>query len=175
MNESDITVLSHINKTLEHNPHARQREIAQHSNLSLGMTNAILKRFVEKGWICLKKLNSRTMQYIVTPEGLAVVSKRSYKYFKRTFSVVQTYKDKIQNILIDAKTKGIKKVILVGDSDLQFVIEWACNKHGVVLGKQKKITKTTNPDTLVFVGEATDTVQAAGTVVKLIDLIGVEV
>jgi len=36
--------------------------------LSLAMTNAILRRLVKKGWLKIKKVNNRNMQYIVSPK-----------------------------------------------------------------------------------------------------------
>lgn len=173
MTDTDVTVLVDIKKTLDRNPDARQREIAQGTNLSIGMTNAILKRFVAKGWICLKKLNARTMQYMVTPAGATAVSKRSYTYFKRTFTVVQTYKEQIEQIVIKAKTDGLTQVLLAGDSDLQFVIEWACQKHGLPLSVVEKAAATSSYDdqSLVFVAEKGDSVEAGPNRVQLIELI----
>ena len=58
-----------------------QRDLARIVGLSLGMTNAILKRLV-------KKVNNRNIQYIVSPKGINEITRRSYRYFKRTIKNV---------------------------------------------------------------------------------------
>ena len=44
--------------------------------MSLGMMNAILGRFVERGWIMFTNVNGRKLAYAVTPEGIAELANR---------------------------------------------------------------------------------------------------
>lgn len=131
MNEQDTKILSEIQQTLAINPNATQRTMAQNSNISLGMMNAVLKRCIERGWIAVKNLNMKKVCYCLTPEGFEEISKRSTGYMKRSFSMMNDYADKIQNVISLAKEDGKSKVILVGKSNIQFVIEWACEKCGM--------------------------------------------
>ncbi|HOV64876.1 MAG TPA: winged helix-turn-helix transcriptional regulator, partial [Spirochaetia bacterium] len=50
--EKEIEILKNI-----HDPPGsiRQRELSEIVGLTLGMTNTILKRFVQKGWITMRK------------------------------------------------------------------------------------------------------------------------
>jgi DNA-binding MarR family transcriptional regulator len=105
----------------------RQRDLAHIAGISLGMTNSILKRLAKKGWISIKKLNSRTIQYAVTPEGINEVIHRSYRYFKRTIRNVVFYKDKIEEALCRARNENTSAVFLIGKSDLEFIVEHGCN------------------------------------------------
>ena len=61
---SDVATLQSIAKTLEEEPLASQRVLAENAGMSIGLMNAVLKRFVERGWIMLT--NCRT--YIQKPE-----------------------------------------------------------------------------------------------------------
>jgi DNA-binding MarR family transcriptional regulator len=105
----------------------RQRDLAHIAGISLGMTNSILKRLAKKGWISIKKLNSRTIQYVITPEGINEVIRRSYRYFKRTIRNVVFYKDKIEEALYRARGEKVSAVFLIGKSDLEFIIEHGCS------------------------------------------------
>ena len=49
--EQDLATLQVISETLKEDPRASQRTLAKKANMSLGMMNAILGRFVERGWI----------------------------------------------------------------------------------------------------------------------------
>jgi DNA-binding MarR family transcriptional regulator len=109
----------------------RQRDLAQIAGASLGMTNAILKRLAKKGWISIKKLNSRNIQYVITLEGINEIFHRSYGYFKRTIRNVVFFKDRIDEVVNNAKKKNYTALLLVGISDLEFILEHSCQRQGL--------------------------------------------
>lgn len=82
---SDVSTLQSIATTLKNEPLASQRELAKNAGMSIGLMNAVLKRFVERGWIMLTNVNLRKLSYAVTPAGIAELSARSQKFAKRTF------------------------------------------------------------------------------------------
>ncbi|MFP4377949.1 MAG: winged helix-turn-helix transcriptional regulator [Spirochaetales bacterium] len=73
----------------------KQRDLAQAIGLSLGMTNAILKRLAGKGFVTMRKLNARNIHYLVTPEGVDLIARRSYRYLRRTVGHVGRYKERM--------------------------------------------------------------------------------
>lgn len=113
----------------------KQRELADKAGISLGMTNAILKRLIEKGWLMTKRLNRRNISYVVSPAGIEEIFKRSYRYFKRTIDDVTLYRKKIEQIVAEAVAGNYYCVLLVGKSDLDFIVEYACSKAGITLKK----------------------------------------
>lgn len=127
--ESEI--LTQIQQTLSLNPNANQRILAENSNISLGMMNAVLKRCIERGWIAVKNLNMKKVCYCLTPQGFEEISRRSSSYMKRSFSMMNDYAGSIEKLISQSKSQGISKVVLYGASNIQFVIEWACQKNGV--------------------------------------------
>jgi hypothetical protein len=129
--DSDITILSDIQHTLEHNPEASQREIAQKSSLSLGMTNAVLRRFADKGWIMMKKLSPHNIRYVLTPAGMNQLIRRSVNYMQRTFSDIREYSETVCRRIQEAKDSGCTQVILYGRSDIAFLIDYACRQTGL--------------------------------------------
>ena len=60
--EHELEILENIYK---HKEQIHKRDLAQIVGLSLGMINAILKRLVKKGWLKIKKVNNRNIQYIL--------------------------------------------------------------------------------------------------------------
>ncbi|MDR1211356.1 MAG: transcriptional regulator [Spirochaetaceae bacterium] len=131
--DSEFTILEHISGVSGKTLPLRQRDLAQIAGTSLGMTNAILKRLAQKGWIVIKRLNSRNIQYAVTLEGLNELVRRSYRYIKRTIKNVVFYKDRIDQVIASAKAGDTAIVLLVGQSDLDFIVEHSCNRYGVRL------------------------------------------
>ncbi|MDR1058747.1 MAG: MarR family transcriptional regulator, partial [Treponema sp.] len=120
--DSEYVILENIYDLAEHRTPLRQRELAQIAGTSLGMTNSILKRLARKGFITIKKLNSRNIRYAVTIEGINEILHRSYGYFKRTIRNAVFYRDSLDEIIHWAKRKNISTVLLVGVSDLDFIV-----------------------------------------------------
>jgi predicted transcriptional regulator len=129
--DSEYVILEKVYDSSENRLPLRQRTLAQMAGTSLGMTNSILKRLTRKGWITIKKLNSRNIQYAVTLEGMNEIIRRSYGYFKRTIRNVFFYKEKIDNAISGARQRNITAVLLVGVSDLDFIVEHSCHYHGL--------------------------------------------
>lgn len=107
----------------------KQRDLARILGISLGMTNAIVKRLVEKGFLMLRKINGRNMQYAVTPEGSREIARRSYRYMRRTIGNVSRWKEAIDSVIRQEKEAGISRIELIGESDLAFMVEYSCRRH----------------------------------------------
>ena len=109
----------------------RQRDLARIIGLSLGMTNSILKRLAHKGLLQVKKVNNRNIQYMVSPAGMEAIAHRSYRYFKRTLKNVVAYKEATDELVQEIKHKGYRRLVLVGKSDLDFIVEHFCAKYKI--------------------------------------------
>ena len=154
--DTEYLILENIYDSAGQQEPLRQRELAHIAGASLGMTNSILKRLTQKGWITVKKLNSRNIQYAITLEGINEIIHRSYRYFKRTIRNVVFYKDILEDLICRAKQKNIKTVLLVGTSDLDFIVEHACLRWGLSLiraGEGEKLLEAATPNTLKIYAE----------------------
>jgi predicted transcriptional regulator len=128
--ETEYTILENIHTTPEK---IRQRDLAHVAGISLGMTNTVVKRLIDKGLLITKKINHRNIQYAVTPAGINELMRRSYRFLKRTIKQIVLYKEKIERLIHDLKLKGYTCVILVGKSDLYFIFEHCCQQQKVGL------------------------------------------
>jgi DNA-binding MarR family transcriptional regulator len=124
--ETELDILEKISSS---NSGVRQRDLARIIGLSLGMTNAILKRLAQKGWLKVKKVNNRNIQYIVSPQGMQEIARRSYRYFRRTIKNVVYYKEVIESLVREAAARDYEGILLVGKSDLDFIVEHLCLKY----------------------------------------------
>lgn len=105
----DVATLQAINDTLQKNPKASQRELADNAGMSIGLMNAVIKRFVERGWIMLSNVNLRKLSYAVTPAGIAELTERSQTFAKRTFAIANRYNDTLS--LVDGRNKIFGRVM----------------------------------------------------------------
>ncbi len=143
---------------LQQDSGAKQRDLARAVGMSLGMTNALLKRLAAKGFITMKRANSRKIQYAVTPEGMQEAARRSRRYLKRTMKHVVRYKDTVRKACRHAAAappagRGVTAVVLVGESDLEFIVEWCAAKEGLAFRTTAQRPARPKTDELVICSE----------------------
>jgi len=117
--ERELKIIEEISR----DKNLTQRKISHNLGVSLGMTNLILKKLVNKGYIKVKGLNRRKVQYIITPEGFTEKAKRSYRYFLKTIHSLKEIKKKIQQLILMEYEKGKTHFIILGDGELADIIE----------------------------------------------------
>lgn len=150
--EQDLVTLQIISETLKQEPQASQRTLARNAHMSLGMMNAILGRFVERGWIMLTNVNRRKIAYAVTPAGISELTNRGKKFVLRTFQLANIYSETFYKMFLDAKLKGKTKVVLYGDSYIKFIIKYTCNETGLEFEEKRPCEKNLDNE-LCIVGE----------------------
>lgn len=153
--EQDLATLQVISETLKEEPQATQRTLAKKANMSLGLMNAVLGRFVERGWIMLTNVNGRKLAYAVTPDGISELAERGKKFALRTFKIASDYNDILYKEISKAKTEGKRKVVLYGQSYIKFLLIYICGTIGIDF-EEKCINDEKDRDSCCFIGELED-------------------
>ena len=109
----------------------KQRDLAHVLGISVGMTNAIIRRLAQKGFLTVRKVNNRNIRYAVSSRGLEALTTRSVRYLKSTIRNVVDSKEAIEALVVAVKRVGYNEISLVGTSALDFVVEHVCGKFGV--------------------------------------------
>lgn len=94
--EVELKILSIIG---ENNQNMTQRELSAKTNLSLGAINVLLKKMIETGLIKIEKLSTRTVRYMLTPNGMMEKAKKTYGYIKRTYEDILMIKGELEQIV----------------------------------------------------------------------------
>lgn len=174
---TDVATLQNIADTLKEEPLASQRVLAEKAGISIGLMNAILKRFVERGWIMLSNVNLRKLSYAITPAGIAELTARSQNFAKRTFELADKYNDTLCRVVQDAKKQGKTKLVLYGKSYIKFLLIYTCQMLNVTF-VEKELDEPIMENAFCVVGEQCeedDVVRLANQgCVNLLDLIEVE-
>jgi DNA-binding MarR family transcriptional regulator len=119
LNEREFELVNIVGAELADN----QRDLSRHMNLSLGMTNMVLRRLITKGYIRIKQLDRRKVEYILTPKGFAEKMRKSVKYTLKTIHSIGLIKNNLFSILKPLHDEGIRKFYILGESDLAALIE----------------------------------------------------
>lgn len=102
---------------------ANQRRLSHLMDLSLGMTNMLIRRLIAKGFIRIEQLNKRKVQYILTPQGFAEKMRKSVNYTLKTINSIGLIKKRVKEILFGLYQNGIRDFYVIGRHDLSMLVE----------------------------------------------------
>ncbi len=112
--ENELQILSGI----QENSSVTQRDLAQRTGLSLGNVNILIKRLVKKGLVKIERLNTKTIKYVLTPQGIKEKAAATYSYIVYSYRYIEAI-----NLKIDEFTKffttedGNSTIVLFGNQD----------------------------------------------------------
>ena len=129
--DSEFLLLNSINELTRSKTEISQRDLSRAIHLSLGMTNVLIKRLGQRGYVLIKKVSARKVTYVLTPDGMNELAGKTYRYLKRTMKKVVDYKEIIMTITRDARDRGFSRIGILGKSDIEFIIEYASLNAGL--------------------------------------------
>lgn len=95
-----------------------QRNIAERLGVALGLTNAVLKRCVKKGFLKIGQAPARRYAYYLTPQGFAEKSRLTAEYLGHSLRFYREARQEFADIFGYCSTRGWHRVALVGASEL---------------------------------------------------------
>ena len=121
MPKSELDTLMEI----KNNPSTTQRSLSRKLNISLGLTNSILQNLIYRGWIKVQKMTGRKILYLITPEGMANVSRLMYNRFQETLHYYHYTKDLLTAYLMKLFQQGEKTINIYGTGQLAEITYYA--------------------------------------------------
>ncbi len=102
-----------------------QRHLSRLMDLSLGMTNMLIRRLISKGYIRIRQLNKRKVEYILTPKGFSEKMRKSVKYTLKTINSIGLIKNRVKELALEHYNQGERNFYILGSSDLVTLAEMA--------------------------------------------------
>ena len=127
LNEPEFELVNIVGAELAVN----QRDLSRQMNVSLGMTNMLLRRLIAKGYIRIQQLNQRKVQYLLTPKGFAEKMRKSVKYTLKTINSISLIKNRLRDIILKLHGQGVREFGILGVSDFALLIEMAVQELGL--------------------------------------------
>ena len=146
----EFRIIDEIAKNLN----TTQRKISRQIGLSLGMTNIVIKRLIAKGYVKVKGLNRRNVQYILTPRGFAEKVKNAHRYLLKTMETLKTLKGKIQAIVLEYYEKGERNFVVLGKGELADMIEISLRdmgKEDLLYRRASNMQKISNKNSIILI------------------------
>ncbi len=115
-----MSTKKHLDTLLElkQNPSLTQRSLAHRLNISLGLTNSILKNLIHRGLIKAQKMTGRKILYLITPKGVVQATNFIYDRVRETQHYYQYAKDLLTTHFINLYDKGARKTAIYGTGHL---------------------------------------------------------
>ncbi len=128
-------------KQISHNPRLDQRTIAQKTGLSLGLVNLIIKKLAKTGYIKIKMLNGKKLEYILTPKGFSEKVKKTYNYVLKTIKYISNTTEKIKQLILQEYKKGTKEFYILTDNEIYKIIEFCFKSLSLSDLQYKRVSK----------------------------------
>jgi len=133
---------------LKADPSQSQRSLSLKLNISLGLTNSILQNLIHRGWIKVQKMTGRKILYLITPEGLANVSRLMYNRFQETLHYYHYTKDLLTAYLMKLYQQGEKAINIYGTGQLAEITYYA----GIDTSLKLNAIISDDPSKKIFLG-----------------------
>lgn len=119
LNEREFELINIVGAQLANN----QRDLSAHMDLSLGTINMLVKRLISKGYIRIKQLNEKKVQYMLTPKGFSEKMQKSVKYTLKTIKSIGLIREHARSLIVDLYEQGHRQFYILGRSDLALLVE----------------------------------------------------
>jgi DNA-binding MarR family transcriptional regulator len=117
-NVGDERILLGLLESVERDGAQSQRKLAAELGIALGLVNAYLKRCATKGLLKMSEVPTRRYAYYLTPKGFTEKSRLTVEYLSSSFSFFRLAKADCVRVFEAAKTRGLRKFVLAGKTDL---------------------------------------------------------
>ncbi|RJQ52968.1 MAG: winged helix-turn-helix transcriptional regulator [Actinobacteria bacterium] len=109
-------------EALDERPDISQRDLAARLGIAVGLTNACLRKMARKGWIKIKRVNSRNITYHLTPAGFSEKARLSVEFAGTTIDFYRRAKDTVSKTLAKLEAVGARRIVVLGATDLAEII-----------------------------------------------------
>jgi DNA-binding MarR family transcriptional regulator len=102
---------------------ANQRDLSKKLDISLGMTNLLVRRLIAKGYIRIRQLNKKKTQYILTSKGFSEKYHKSIRYTLKTIRSIGLVLNQLNIVIQRLYSQGERIFFILGHSDLVELVE----------------------------------------------------
>ena len=111
--EVELKLFNQIEKNKNHT----QRSISKELNIALGLSNALIKKFINKGFLKLSQAPMKRYFYYITPKGLVEKAKLTTQFLQSSLKFYNRIKNQYEKEFLKIKKNKHNKIFLVGISE----------------------------------------------------------
>ncbi len=117
MDTQDLRTLRLLEE-IENNQLPSQRYLARQLNVSLGLTNAFIKRLTKKGYFKIKTIPKNRIKYILTTKGVAEKTRLTYEYIQYSFRFYKRVRILLQKLYRKLNEQDVRRIVFYGSNEI---------------------------------------------------------
>ena len=125
----ELEILECVEKT----PQLSHRVLAAQLGCNLRLTHALLTKLLLRGWLEVRKLNSREWHYFLTPSGISEKLQRTCRFFDFSMRFYEDAKNRSFELGRTLNAKGIRDVAFIGCGNLAEIAYIGISQWGLSL------------------------------------------
>ena len=126
-NYRELKLLSEI----EDNPLVSQRQLSRRVGIALGLTNVLLRNFIQKGYIRASKASWKGWLYSVTPEGFSYKIRLTVNYIHRVLAHYQNVRQSLREQLEPLALNEESRVAIYRTGEFAELVYLALREIGI--------------------------------------------
>lgn len=108
----------HLLDELAQRPGTTQRELAKRIGVALGLTNLMLRRLINKGYVKISGTQRNRLHYLVTPQGILEKSRLTYEFIQHSVQLYTRVRHVLRDQLVVLAQEGNRRILLCGTGEL---------------------------------------------------------
>ena len=99
-----------------------QRDLSKKFNIALGLSNAYIRRLIEKGYVMVSTMPRKRVFYNLTPKGILEKSRLTLMYMRDSFEYYRFLRKSIQQTLDSLVQSGVRRVVIFGTGEIAEIV-----------------------------------------------------
>jgi len=113
-------------EALESMPETTQADLAAQIGVAVGTVNWYLKRWSNKGYVKITRINRWKWSYLLTAEGLSRKARLASEYVEASLSLYRRTRAEARRLLTEVRAAGGNQIVIEGDSEIVEICRLTC-------------------------------------------------
>lgn len=135
MKDREYQVLDAISKDST----VTQANLAASLEMAVGSVNWYIKRLISRGYLKASRMDRTRLQYNLTPEGMAALTKRATQYMISSLQVYRELRESSKTLIDELKQREIQQVFLQGKDEFMDIFRLSCLEAGIKIEPAAKV------------------------------------
>ena len=113
-------------EALESSPETTQADLAAQIGVAVGTVNWYLKRWSNKGYVKITRINRWKWSYLLTSEGMARKARLASEYVEASLSLYRRTRAEARRLLTEVRAAECNQVVIEGDGEIAEICRLTC-------------------------------------------------
>jgi len=110
-----------------------QRDLSKKLRIALGLSNAYIRRLIEKGYVMVSNMPKKRVFYNLTPKGILEKSRLTLLYMRDSLDYYRALREKISATLQALSDAGAGRVVILGTGEIAEIVFLMTRQVGMEL------------------------------------------